>query len=208
MRGHLSRNKQPLRLLGPNKQVECSAFFCSCPREIPRPQPKKNQARGERAVISEAAKVENGSHGSVEALSTATLHRSPPRGPPLGRFLRPGHWLSLTGAPVRWQGGRKARMDETLAQRFRSAVDALGHQKKSSVSVMPHSDFRGLRGSNDGKAGLLKRLRLSPLLLRLSPPLLRSKRHSFRFGQCGPRERSAHQRHRASWSNGKPARLS
>ena len=34
----------------------------------------------------------------------------------LGRFLRPGHWLSHTGAPVRWQGGRKARMDETLAQ--------------------------------------------------------------------------------------------
>src|SRR5262249_2082104 len=42
------------------------------------------------------------------------------------------------------------------------------------------------RASNDGKTGLLlKRLRLSPLLLRLSPPLLRSKRHSFRFGQCG-----------------------
>ena len=36
--------------------------------------------------------------------------------PLLGRFLRPGHWLSHTGAPVRWQGGRKARMDETLAQ--------------------------------------------------------------------------------------------
>ena len=31
-RGHPSRNKQPLRLLGPNKQVEGSAFFCSCPR--------------------------------------------------------------------------------------------------------------------------------------------------------------------------------
>jgi hypothetical protein len=40
-----------------------------------------------------------------------------PRGVPLlGRFLRPGHWLSLTGAPVRWQGGRKARIKETPAQ--------------------------------------------------------------------------------------------
>ena len=46
--------------------------------------------------------------------------------------------------------------------------------------------FFWLGASNDGKTELLlKRLRLSPLLLRLSPPLLRSKRHSFRFGQCG-----------------------
>ena len=58
--------------------------------------------------------------------------------PLLGRFLRSGHWLSHTGAPMRWQGGRKARMDETLAQRFRSAVGTLGYQRKSSVSVMPH----------------------------------------------------------------------
>ena len=44
-------------------------------------------------------------------------HTGARRGVPLlGRFLRPGHWLSLTGAPVRWQGGRKARIKETPAQ--------------------------------------------------------------------------------------------
>ena len=32
------------------------------------------------------------------------------------------------GAPVRWQGGRKARMNETPHSRFCSAADALGQQ--------------------------------------------------------------------------------
>jgi hypothetical protein len=144
----------------------------------------EKEISSETTVVSEVVKLKDG--GPRLGTPGAATHTGARRGVPLlGRFLRPGHWLSLTGAPVRWQGGRKARMDETLAQRFRSAVDALGHQKKSTVSAMPHSDFRGRGASNDGKAGLLKRLRLSPLLLRLSPPLLRSKRHSFRFGQCG-----------------------
>jgi hypothetical protein len=54
----------------------------------------------------------------VRSLSLGSSARTGARRgvPLLGRFLRPGHWLSHTGAPVRWQGGRKARMDETLAQ--------------------------------------------------------------------------------------------
>jgi hypothetical protein len=44
----------------------------------------------------------------------------------------------LPGAPVRWQGGRKARVKETLAQPCRSAVDGVGCQEKFSVSVTPH----------------------------------------------------------------------
>ncbi len=59
--------------------------------------------------------------GSAPSIATHTGAR---RGVPLlGRFLRSGHWLSLTGAPVRWQGGRKARMNETPAQPICSAVD-------------------------------------------------------------------------------------
>ena len=66
-------------------------------------------------------------------------HTGARRGVPLlGRFLRPGHWLSLIGAPVRWQGGRKARMKETLAQPTSFRVDAVGRKKEPRVSVTPH----------------------------------------------------------------------
>ena len=71
--------------------------------------------------------------GRVRTFADVFLTRPPDRHtgarrgvPLLGRLLRPGHWLSLTGAPVRWQGGRKARMKETLVQPYRSVVDALG----------------------------------------------------------------------------------
>jgi hypothetical protein len=67
-------------------------------------------------VVSEAARErQTPIYGSVEALSTATLHRSPPRGPPPRQVPASRPLAIPNGAPVRWQGGRNARMNETLA---------------------------------------------------------------------------------------------
>ena len=54
--------------------------------------------------------------------------------PLLGRFLRSGHWLSHTEAPVRWQGGRRRAWT-------RRALSVLGIRHIDTPCTRSHSDF-------------------------------------------------------------------
>jgi hypothetical protein len=126
--GSPSWGKTPSELTGPTafkKRAKASSpaydlsGHCEALEIIgfPKAVAEKDQARGESTVVSEAARErQTPIYGSVEALSTATLHRSPPRGPPPRQVPASRPLAIPNGAPVRWQGGRKARMDETPTQ--------------------------------------------------------------------------------------------
>ena len=96
------------------------------PRLGPNPEASSERADAAHLIVISSAQhlaglrvhqMRLGAHKARSLSSGSSARTGARRGVPLlGRFLRPGHWLSHTGAPVRWQGGRKARMDETPTQ--------------------------------------------------------------------------------------------
>jgi hypothetical protein len=97
----------------------------------------EKEISSETTVVSEVVKLKDG--GPRLGTPGAATHTGARRGVPSSAgSCVPAIGYPLPGAPVRWQGGRKARVKETLAQPCRSAVDGVGCQEKFSVSVTPH----------------------------------------------------------------------